>query len=235
MWKNTKRQALESKRLNDHSPLKIYLMLTHQPTIKTLVLSVAVLSAVIIPRAAFSQLSPQNGGWVTRNGNAFEMSAAHRDTIVLVNPVTDEEEIKIREIDAQPVKMNGIKIVRKADKAPYFTAPDKNIGSYLIKRIDRELAQLPDGTYVLQLNNVIIDEKGRVVYFDYGGLKPADSKGAQSIDEILQNNIRTKVQELMSKAPAYIPAALNGQNVPAYAGEYANELFAVKDHKVQQN
>jgi hypothetical protein len=147
--------------------------------------------------------------------------------------------MKISEKDPQPVKMNGVPISFKADKAPYFTAPDKNAGKYLIKRLDKELSQLQNGTYVLRLNNIITDEKGRIAYFDYGGIEPArsrtaDGSGAQApIDKQLQENISNKVYGLIDKAPPYIPGSLNAQNVPAYAEEYASQLFTVKDHQVK--
>ena len=214
-------------------------MLSH----RSLALSAAIMIAALFPGTSFSQQAKPNGGWVTRNGNVFELSKARMDTVVVVNPVTEEEEIKIHEIGPQPTKMNGVSIAQKVDKWPYFTAPEKDLENYLIKKLDKELSSLHDGTYWLQLNDIITDEKGRVVYFDYAGLQQRElRKGGSNepvkqtpVDQQLQDNLRKKIQELVDKVPAYIPATLNGQNVPAYTGNNGHVWFTVTDHKIKVN
>ena len=233
----------------NRSPIKNrILMLNHRSAgasrLKMLVvMPLVALSIILFSKTGFSQKFQKNGNKVTYKGNTFELSESHYDTIILVNPVTSQEEVKVVEMLPKPVKMNGTALATRTDKAPYFTAPDKSLKAYLIKKLDKELSQLQDGKYGLELKNIITDEKGRIVYFEYGGVEHPELRTNNAANQLIkqapidkqwQEDINKRVFELIDAAPAYIPASLKGQAVPAYTGEMASfEWFEVKDHQVK--
>lgn len=232
----------------NYSPIKSrILMLTHRSAgasrLKMLVvMPLAVLSITLFSKTGFSQKFEKKGNKVTYKGNTFELSDAHKDTIILVNPVTGKEEVKVAEMQPKPIKMNGKAIAIRTDKAPYFTAPDKNLKAYLVKKLEKELSQLQDGEYILQLANVITDEQGRIVYFEYEGIDHPQLRTTDGANQLvkqapinkqLQEEISKKAYELIDAAPAYIPASLNGQPVPAYGESGSYEWFTIKDHQVK--
>jgi hypothetical protein len=72
-------------------------------------------------------------------------------------------------LDSIPVKMNGQKIFEAKDLSndPQLAnglSPMEQLG----RDIQSELSKLPDGEYAFSVRNVIIDEKGRVVYYQVG-------------------------------------------------------------------
>jgi hypothetical protein len=48
----------------------------------------------------------------------------------------------------------------------------KNLDEYLFIHLKKELARLADGRYELRLNNLVIDEKGNIAFFDIATLEP---------------------------------------------------------------
>jgi len=137
---------------------------------------------------SFSQKFVKNGNMVTYKGNTFELSEPQKDTIMLIDPVTGKTITELSQREPMPIKMNGNTILQTVDKQPYFMATKDDLQTYLLKNMQKELGKLEDGMYSLYVSDLVIDEEGKVVYFDYGKifgnkLMPAtdDTKGTTNV------------------------------------------------------
>ncbi len=161
----------------NRSPIKNRIvMLTRRSTAaaraKMLVfVPLALVCIVCFSKNAFSQKFERNGNKVTYRGNTFELSEPSYDTVILIDPVTANEITKIMQHDPSPIKMNGKTIQQNVDKNPYFTGSDKDLRDYLLRNMKDALSKLPNGQYRLDISNIVIDENGKVAYFDYSEMQ----------------------------------------------------------------
>ena len=208
----------------------------------------ALVCIVCFSKNSFSQKFEKNGNIVTYHGNKFELSEPETDTIVIVNPVTGKEETKIATKVPYPVKMNGSKIYApweiKNNASPALGTPynaesalnAETLKEYLLSNLKEELAKLKDDTYALNLQHVVVDEKGRIVYFEYNGISVFGAAGndpnKSGVDKSVQTRITRQVYTLLNNAPAHTPASVNAHDVPAMISDYDRGMFTIKDRKV---
>lgn len=159
----------------NRSPIKKRIMMltrrsTNASRTKMLVfLPIAMVSIFCFSQNGFSQKFDRKGNVVTYRGNKFVFSEQRTDTIELMDPVTGAKTTSVMVIDAEPQSMNGKPIpVRDNQMAPpAYEGKYKNLRWYMLAKMQAELAKLPDGIYKLDVTNIVIDEQGRIVYFDY--------------------------------------------------------------------
>ena len=161
----------------NRSPIKNrIIMLTRKSTaaskFKMLVfVPLALVSVVCFSKNGFSQAFEQHGNKVSWQGNTFELSDVTYDTMILVDPVNGEQMTKAVKHDPVPVKMNGKQIPAKVDDQPQYKGKDRDLRDYIVRNMKSELSRLDDGKYALDISDVIVDQKGRIVYFHYEDLK----------------------------------------------------------------
>lgn len=167
----------------NRSPIKnrIY-MLTHQSSkvakAKMLVfLPLAAVAVFCFTQNSFAQGFTRSGNVVTYKGNKFTLSAPVHDTIILSDPATGKEQTKIMTKEPYPIKMNGKDLPQKADRQAAYTGTDANLRAYIMRNLKKELAELKDGMYSININNILVDEKGRIVYFDYHDIRKSRAAG----------------------------------------------------------
>ncbi len=185
----------------------------------------ALVCIVCFSQNSFSQKFERNGKYVTYRGNKFELSEEKIDTVILIDPVTNQESTKIFRKDPTPVKMNGQPIVHETDKDPYYTGNDKGLRDFLIKGLKKELSKLDNGSYRLDISNIIVDANGKIVYFDYrdmkrsktadevGNLQPKPSKVINASDPVI------KVSMVGATPMGNTPMTLTRNTDPAFYGE----------------
>ncbi len=154
----------------------------------------------------------------TRKGCKFETGKAHSIyTETVVNPITAETITKTRNGPAQPSTVNGHKVYseKEATTPPQNYPGAKSLEAYLLDSLagDSRLWLTRNIVARLDLQSVIVDEKGRVVYFEYAGIKAWTKNGVRDLND----NLALKINRLMSNAPAMKPATVNGKNVTAYS------------------
>ena len=194
---------------------------------------------------------------VTRNGNTFTFTASQ--AVEARNAVTGT--LEAASMPAYPSLMNGEPIyqLRKVTDMPSLTFDNKEVklSQYLCTSLVTGLAQLADGNYILSVTNVVIDKTGRLVYYEYSGIKQqhssvVDSDGKTNIDgkystprmvtytfddaaidATLKQQINAKAQKRMGNLPAISPAKVNGTAVHC-TGELYNmtALIHVSGHQV---
>lgn len=187
----------------------------------------------------------KNGENVTYRGNVFVIPKPVYDTVMVQDPKTGEYAMRIASRDPWPIKMNGKKIYRedeiqemgnKMGKPSNSTSgyTGKGMKEYLLTSIKQELSKLKDGNYYLILSNIVVDEKGSIVYFDYGGISTheAGEKHAKtpSMSKELQDNLARKIIDLLHNSPKHIAATVEGEYVPSLVNniDFWNP-FTIKD------
>ena len=172
----------------NRSPIKNRItMLTRRSSVasrtKMLVfIPLALVCLVCFSKSTFSQRFKKNGNIVTYRGNKIELSETLRDTMTLIYPVTGQETIKIVQLDPHPIKLNGKKIIEPSDGDPAYTGSEKDLRNYLLLNMKHELGKLDNGSYRLDIDNIVIDENGKIAYFDFHEMKR--SKTTDEVKEI---------------------------------------------------
>lgn len=241
----------------NRSPIKTRItMLTKNSSLLAKTKTVLFIPLVFICALCFSKNTYSNkiekhGNFATYHGNTFEFTPpSGNDTVVVMDPVTGKENMMIMTKTPYPIKMNDKKIYSHNDLEGKTNALGKpsneeagfnadNIREYLVTGLSKELAALPDNEYRITFSNIVVDENGKIVYFEYEGIstykKPSTKPDTVAlIDKAVEKKIADKVYDLLNNAPAHSPGVIDGNAVPFYIVEMAPfwNPFTIKDHKV---
>ena len=163
-----------------------------------------------------------DGNTVTYKGNVFTMKTYPIDTAFVTDPTTGKERILIRKRDPRPIKMNGEEILydyEKDETGAFYPIKDlSTIGTLsgasiiqaVINEIQDELVKLPDGQYNVGINNVVLNKKGEIAYYDFAGFQSYTNGNA--ISEDLKKHIDKKIITAIDKLAAK-PATMKGKPV----------------------
>jgi len=220
----------------NRSPIKKrIIMLTRRSTtvskIKMFVfIPLALVCTICFSKNGFSQKFVRNGNIVTYRGNTFEYSeAAKPDTQILTDPVTGTETIKVIKRDPVIIKMNGKDIPQGTDKEPYYTGNGKSLRDYLLQGLKNELCKLDDGQYTLNINNILIDEHGKIVYFEY-----QDMRRSRTSDEIPKDAPKQNPEVVTTNPSTNITVNLGGGQTMALRKNTNPAYFEEIDKNMQQ-
>ena len=128
--------------------------------------------------------------------------------------------------------MNGTRIYNtdEVTRKPIQLVENGLLEMYILKAISGDLNNLPDGTYFLDMYNIIIDKNGKIVYYEYRGLKPDDDRTTEPPDDI-KKAIDKKIDPLMSEAADFDPGKVNGIAVITRSAVMLNMFkIQVKNH-----
>jgi len=203
----------------NRSPIKNRIvMLTRKSTViaKSKMLLFVPLTLVCVlyfSKISFSQKFERNGNMVTYRGNKFLMSDIQRDTIKMINPSTGKEDTRIVQKDPEPIKMNGETIYHEninIGSVVKYTGPDANIRVTLLKYVRPELEKLKDGMYTMNLSDIVVDEQGNIVYFNY--------------EDMRRSRPQEEISDADKKAPLQATLHENRQIMVSVAGKPAEAL-----------
>ncbi len=193
------------------SPLKKrLLMLTRKTTTlargkQLLIAPVLLLSLLCFTKNAFSGEEPQkDGNKITYKGNVFETQAFPPDTMQVMDPATGEIKIIITRRDVPDFikKMNGEEVYNTSHQNA--TIEMRNSENKIKMGIGVALSsyakKLGKGNYVYDLDNVIVDKKGNVVYYELDGIEPYMTRYGQSTDETpIPDDVKTEIDKVIVK------------------------------------
>jgi bla regulator protein BlaR1 len=196
---------------------------------------VAVVSLLCFSQSVFSQKMERKGNTVSYRGNKFVLSKEQIDTIEVTDPTTGQSMYKVVKTIPRPTKMNGKTVYSGDGVEPGYTGPNKNIRLYLLKQLKDELVRLDNAEYVLNIDNLVIDEKGNVVYFEDELIQRAKMPNEPNvpIDKTKQNKIHEKTTRVLNTAKVFRPGLKDGAPSPSifYDGTFGNR-FKVENSKI---
>lgn len=190
----------------------------------------------------------KDGNIVTYRGNKIEYSeAGPNDTIMVEDPITGELTMRITQLSPVPIKLNGNKIyssnelmtrntVEGITDESSVTSPE--LKKHILKGLDNEINGLEDGNYILELNNIIVNDKGEVVFFEFSGLYnvtyPSTGMPVKKrVKEQIEKKAAKKIGVLLSKYPKGRPATYKDKEVPSIVNGYDfRNNFIIKDGKI---
>jgi hypothetical protein len=197
----------------------------------------------------------KEGNKITYKGNVLELSFPKYDTIVVLNPVTGKESQVVTTLEPYPISLNGQPIVQeeKAEKVPVYEGAVTDLATTVFNYIMPDMDKLPDGNYKVNVFNIIIDEKGKLAYYEVNDIvnnaqsfvvgeangkpslvpNPGDTKHNNPADKKALQAIAEKIdQYLANENISFSPAMQKGKAVPcAISGGFTySKTIVVKDH-----
>ncbi len=169
---------------------------------------------------------------INYKGNVLEVKNM-ADTTELLDPVTMETLWEIRNPNPIPLKLNNMNIyaVQEVEQQPSVTG--ETVRRYIIHQLGSQLKK--DGEYRLMLDNIIISDKGKIVYHNFNGIEKkttitttgettVHTGGAsrnivhsyrwKETDKKLSTTLSVQIEKIIDKAPVYTPATVYNQPVP---------------------
>lgn len=205
---------------------------------KQLVIAPLLLACLLFfTQKGFSEDKRKEGNRLYYKGNVFELwGPATSDTIMIEDPVTGEWIMKIKRADSLPVKMNGNYIFREDELARpervQITKTRKAIQEYVIQKLQPVLENQEDGVYISNVNNVIVNEHGRLVYYE----RPFVMRNDQpQLDDDQIRHLIARLKDVLDSAPEFEPIK-RGRDPVVFNIEHLFDrfdLWEVKDHKLR--
>ncbi|MBS1778123.1 MAG: M56 family metallopeptidase [Bacteroidetes bacterium] len=232
----------------NRSPIKkrIIMLTRHSSALSKskllLALPLLLVSALCFSKNALSDNTRiTDGNKVTFHGNTFIVRKHTPDTTIVTDPTTGKDRTFITVKDGLFVEsMNGKKVYGEQDFQGAYAYDNTSLKSealkeYLLGNLKEEIKQLKDGDYYLLMDCLTVDENGKIVYYNYGGISTSfddvagvETDGAKNV----QDAFAKKIDELIMNAPKHKPANIKGQNVPVQIYTNIENTFTVKGGKV---
>ncbi len=176
----------------------------------------AMVCVVCFTKNSISKEAGKKGNKVTYRGNTIELSKPLADTMKKEDVGNNFAIQQVILKAPKPIKINGENIPQNVDKGPEFKGSEGNVRNYIIKNTKEELSSLEDGMYIIDISNILIDEKGDVAYFTYG-----DVKRSRTGEEVI--NINPANVEVLGKPDPEITVTItSGPKAGTTAQLYRN-------------
>jgi len=175
-----------------------------------------------------SQSSDSKIEIIAFKGNTFEFQKSEfRGVIKRTDPETGKEVIDSVYNDPRPLRMNGKRIYERDSLivSPQLEGKEQAFWNQILIPAQKEFEKLPDGKYWVGLDNVVLDENGKVVYYAFDGVW-AKKKNYVDISDIIKKQL-----EEINRTIKIKPAQLNRQNIVYWWSDLGFEEVEVKDHK----
>lgn len=157
-----------------------------------------------------------------------------------------------------PIAINGEKVYNVCTEPvqrPVYVGPGKSLDVYLFEGLKELLCKLPDGTYSMNIENLCVDKKGRLVYFDYADIIAVSNQAQRvsskngpafgfsiqqkpeatvaEVPDDLQKALNDRMYVLLTGAVRYKPGMLKRTPVFCYLGDDTtfDGFIVVSDHK----
>jgi len=193
---------------------------------------VLLLAAHLCLLAASAQNIAGDPDIIMMNGYTFERPKATTDTLEMEDPVTGEHIYKYVTRTYPPTTINGARIYKHAEVivAPEPHSDGAFLEQYVLKGLVPLIGQLPDDTYALDIEHVVVSKTGKVVYYTCDGIRNcvAQHTTAASINDAAIS----KVKELMLTAPVFNTGSTGGEQVPYFSEAFTHTcVIKVKDRR----
>ncbi|MCW3120645.1 MAG: hypothetical protein JWQ38_137 [Flavipsychrobacter sp.] len=167
------------------------------------------------------------------NGNTFETHPSDKtDTLVMTDPLTGSEIYKTVSFPPEPIRMNGKKIweIDELIEAPFNDRIALLLEKFILSYIknDTTLQSYNNGTFKLNLRDIIVDEQGRIVYYEPLSLLYKDTDG------VVHPLNADYLERAMTLAPKVKPVLKDGTPVIARLNTGITYYYkiTVADHEI---
>ena len=93
-------------------------------------------------------------------------------------------------------------------------------------KTNSSIKSLPEGTLHFTLNYIVLDENGKIAFYDWDYIKWHEPNG-------IYRTVGFDIDSLLSNGPPMKPATLNGKNVPVLIrSELPNYIITIKNHQI---
>lgn len=167
---------------------------------------------------------------INYKSNVFELKVMV-DTTEILDPVTMETIWEIRNPNPIPLKLNNMNIYAVNEVGNQPSVSGETLRRFIIGQLNAHLKK--DGEYRLMLDNIIINDKGKIVYYNFNGIEkkittqtieagksssPVSNAMSRAdwkeTDKNFSASLSTQIEKIIDKAPAYKPAMVYNQPVP---------------------
>jgi len=198
------------------------------PATQNIHTGIAVITASLFFCTSFSASAQVST--INHKGNVLEVRNM-ADTTEVLDPVTMETLWEIRNPNPIPLKLNNMNIYADNEVEQRPSVSGDKIRRYLIQQLSGQLKS--DGEYRLMLDNIIISDKGKIVYHNFNGLEKKvtiqsdqsdnTNSGHRNVaitwrwketDKKLSAALTAQIEKVIDKAPTYKPAIVAHQPVP---------------------
>ncbi len=127
----------------------------------------------------FGQQAVSDGNTITYNGNKFEKAVGVDDTVYVDDPVTGETSMVLTRREGPIVKMNDKGILtdyyhfdkqRPIEVVQIVNKVKAEVSSNIINEVNN-IQQSEGATFSYYIHNLVVDETGKVVYYELAGTK----------------------------------------------------------------
>lgn len=168
-------------------------------------LLVAVCLAFVVHNSS-AEDKKREGNKIFYKGNVFDI-APGKATSYTDGKVADVEPAYRME------KLNGKKIYSYPEAShPLSTNTNQPFVDYAEKLLGDYISKIEAKGYSIKIHNIVIDEEGRVVFYDYSGVYKAYPAVKGTLDKEMMIAVDKKVERAMNEM-RFKPAKMNGRNV----------------------
>ncbi len=163
-------------------------------------------------------------------GNGFYMRGDLRyrpgkvviDTVSVIDPATGAEQFEAREDTTFPSYISNRKVydIDEVSTPVIFSEAHESQHEYLLQQLTSIILSTQFYEYGasarLNLRNIIVDEKGRVIFYELFGMRGVTAENR--VKPLSFPELAAQINKFMTELPPVKPATVDGKNVMAYSG-----------------
>jgi len=155
----------------------------------------------------------------TAIGHQLEFTPPVLGTVYVKDPTTGKKELKTFDKSIEkPYRLNGKEISADVINNPVLTEMQQKIGNLVSEGLKEAIEDLHGGAYKYRVSNVVVDERGYVVYYYTEGIKDAEEfwtgeEEFHPISAAQQQTVNKAIVKILSTLKTD-PFVVNGKAVP---------------------
>ena len=156
------------------------------------------------------------GDKTTYNGHEFLWQKEALDSILLEDPVTGKTLTRVARRAGAIYRMDGDSVYdNESEKIvpAQFRYKNEDLRGYILRNLNKATT-IPDSVKMISLTNMVIDESGKLVYYDIDCITDAN-KYTLSDPASPLHSYGKLIEHIIAESPAWVPAAFNGREVKA--------------------
>ncbi len=177
---------------------------------------------VFLPAVSFGQQFTEQDGFFVRKGYKYTPGKITYERNTVIDPASGDEVVQYGVDSSRPRHINDkrvygpTEVTTAAGLQPGAFVPEEYLLSQVRDYVGSFYFKEPRLNSVrINLTNVIVDETGKVVFFECCAVKGITADG--TVRNMANGELPGRINKIMSELPPMIPATLNGANVMSYA------------------